>query len=256
MQKIYNEMISSIMGLFPTTKSRSILLFLVLLASIISVSELLVTHFFTQLILERDVVDESKTNYLLIFFFIFLALTRFGHYLQRIYRLKLFDKTFKNNKKNKSLTEDSWQWALAFELSTILGVIMQLIAIVIFFIFLNISYGLINFFIVVIVLQWLSYLFSQQIKTQKSFSKAYKNNKSVSNSVKVMARIKSGEIGVLIAGAGFLLSIGILIYFSFGQFISPAHSIVLFFGIKMQSSSLSMLSTSLMRFARARVNSE
>ena len=136
------------------------------------------------------------------------------------------------------------------------GLIMQLIAIVIFFILLNISYGLINFFIVVIVLQWLSYLFSQQIKTQKSFSKAYKNNKSVSNSVKVMARIKSGEIGVLIAGAGFLLSIGILIYFSFGQFISPAHSIVLFFGIKMQSSSLSMLSTSLMRFARARANSE
>jgi hypothetical protein len=71
-----------------------------------------------------------------------------------------------------------------------------------------------------------------------------------------MARIKSGEIGVLIAGASFLLSIGILIYFSFGQSISPAHSIVLFFGIKMQSSSLSMLSTSLMRFARARVNSE
>jgi hypothetical protein len=71
-----------------------------------------------------------------------------------------------------------------------------------------------------------------------------------------MARIKSGEIGVLMAGASFLLSIGILIYFSFGQSISPAHSIVLFFGIKMQSSSLSMLSTSLMRFARARANSE
>ncbi len=62
MQKIYNEMVSSLMGLFTTTKSRFILLFLILLASIISVSELLVTHFFTRLILERDGVDESKTK--------------------------------------------------------------------------------------------------------------------------------------------------------------------------------------------------
>ena len=162
----------------------------------------------------------------------------------------------KNDKKNKSHAEESWQWALAFELSTILGIVVQLIAIIIFFIYLNVSYGLINFLIVAIVLQFLSYLFSKQIQIQKSFSKSQKNNKSISSSVKVMARIKSGEIGVLMAGASFLLSIGILIYFSFGQSISPAHSIVLFFGIKMQSSSLSMLSTSLMRFARARVNSE
>jgi hypothetical protein len=244
------------MGLFPSAKSRSVLLFLVLLASIISVSELLVTYFFTRVILEIDGVDESKINYLLVFFFICLALTRSGHYLQRIYRLKLFDKSLNNKNKSKSPIEDSWQWALALELSTILGIIVQLIAIAIFFTCLNISYGLINFFIVVIVLQWLSYLFSKQIEVQKSFSKAYKNNKSVSSSVKIMARIKSGEIGVLIAGASFLLSIGILVYFIFGQFISPVHSIVLFFGLKMQSSSLSMLSSSLMRFARARVNSE
>ena len=241
MQKIYNEMTSSLVHLFTTSKSRLILLFLILLASIISVSELLVTHFFTRLILERDDVDDSKTKYLLVFFFLFLALTRFGHYLQRIYRIKLFDKSFKNNKKNKSHAEESWQWALAFELSTILGIVVQLIAIIIFFIYLNVSYGLINFLIVAIVLQFLNYLFSKQIQIQKSFSKSQKNNKSISSSVKVMARIKSGEIGV---------------YFSFGQSISPAHSIVLFFGIKMQSSSLSMLSTSLMRFARARANSE
>lgn len=256
MQKIYNEMTSSLVHLFTTSKSRLILLFLILLASIISVSELLVTHFFTKLILERDDVDDSKIKYLLVFFFLFLALTRFGHYLQRIYRIQLFDKSFKNNKKNKSNAEESWQWALAFELSTILGIVVQLIAIILFFIYLNVSYGLINFLIVAIVLQFLSYLFSKQIQIQKSLSKSQKNNKSISSSVKVMARIKSGEIGVLMAGASFLLSIGILIYFSFDQSISPAHSIVLFFGIKMQSSSLSMLSTSLMRFARARANSE
>ena len=130
-------MVSSLMGLFTTAKSRFILLFLILLASIISVSELLVTHFFTRLILERDGVDESKTKYLLVFFFLFLALTRFGHYLQRIYRIKLFDKSFKSDKENKSHAEESWQWALAFELSTILGIVVQLIAIILFFIYLN-----------------------------------------------------------------------------------------------------------------------
>ena len=70
MQKIYNEITTSLVHLFTTSKSRLILLFLILLASIISVSELLVTHFFTRLILERDDVDDSKTKYLRIIFFV------------------------------------------------------------------------------------------------------------------------------------------------------------------------------------------
>jgi hypothetical protein len=52
----------------------------------------------------------------------------------------------------------------------------------------------------------------------------------------------------------FLL--GALLFFSYQGEINPANTIVLFFGLRMQNSSLSSLSTALMRFARARTHSE
>ena len=47
-----------------------------------------------------------------------------------------------------------------------------------------------------------------------------------------------------------------LIFFSYNGEISEANTIVLFFGLRMQNSNLSNISTGLMRFARARTHSE
>jgi hypothetical protein len=47
-----------------------------------------------------------------------------------------------------------------------------------------------------------------------------------------------------------------LIFLSYSGEITPSNTIVLFFGLRMQNSNLSNISSGLMRFARARTHSE
>jgi hypothetical protein len=85
---------------------------------------------------------------------------------------------------------------------------------------------------------------------------ARKNKEQITNAVRIGTRIKSGEIGILISGIAMLVLLGVLIYLSYIGGISTSNTIVLFFGLKMQNSNFSNVSTALMRFARARTNSE
>jgi hypothetical protein len=85
---------------------------------------------------------------------------------------------------------------------------------------------------------------------------ARKNKEQITNAVRIGTRIKSGEIGILISGIAMLVLLGVLIYLSYIGGINTSNTIVLFFGLKMQNSNFSNVSTALMRFARARTNSE
>ena len=85
---------------------------------------------------------------------------------------------------------------------------------------------------------------------------ARKNKEQITNAVRIGTRIKSGEIGILISGIATLVLLGVLIYLSYIGGISTSNTIVLFFGLKMQNSNFSNIATALMRFARARTNSE
>ena len=66
----------SLLELFPTNKFRLILISLSLLAASISVSELLVAKFFTQIILHEDELSNRELIIFVIFFFLFYGLTR------------------------------------------------------------------------------------------------------------------------------------------------------------------------------------
>jgi hypothetical protein len=78
----------------------------------------------------------------------------------------------------------------------------------------------------------------------------------VANVVRVGTRIKSGEIGILLSGIAMIFMLGALFYFNYIGDISASNTVVLFFGLRMQNSNLSGISTGLMRFARARTHSE
>jgi hypothetical protein len=88
------------------------------------------------------------------------------------------------------------------------------------------------------------------------FVVARKNKTPVSNVVRIGTRIKSGETGILISGIAMLLLLAALIYLSYTGGISQSNTIVLFFGLRMQNSNFSNISTGLMRFARALTHSE
>ena len=256
MKFIIMQLKETLHDLFPTRKLRVILLSLVLIAAFISVSELAVAKLFTKIILNEATYSTQELVLLVGFFFIFFAMTRMGQFFQRIYRLRVFDKAFQESDQELSYSKDNWRWSLAIELSNILSTVTQMFVVILFFIYFNPLFGLVNLLLVLIVLQFIGNLFSKQIKSQRSFVTARKNKQRVNSAVRVKARIKSGEIGILVSGLAMIVLLGLLLYLSYQGEISPSNTVVLFFGLRMQNSSLSNISSGLMRFARARTHSE
>jgi|UniRef100_UPI00404908C0 hypothetical protein len=256
MKLVAKEMSQALTELFSTKKNRLILLGLVLIAAMISVSELAVAKLFTEIILNEGAISETMLAVLVTFFFLFFGVTRGGQFLQRIYRVRFFDKAFQASKRKKSLVKENWRWSLAFELTNILSRFTQLAVVISFFTYLNWQFGIINLLIVLAVFQFYGRLFRQQIRAQRSFVVAKKSKNPVPNVVRIGTRIKSGEIGVLVSSIAMLILLALLMYLSYIGDISKVNTVFIFFGLRMQNSSFASISTSLMRFARARTHSE
>ena len=253
---VARELRSALHELFTTRKYRLILISLVLIAAFISVSELAVAKLFTGIILHEGTMSQTKLAIFVTGFFLFFGATRAGHYFQRIYRVNVFDKAFKASKSEIKGSRENWRWSLAFELTSLLSTCTQLAVIITFFTYLHWVFGLLNILIVLIIFQIYGRLFKDQIEAQRGFVLAKRNKKPVSNAEKIGTRIKSGETGILISGTAMLILLGALIYLSYTGEISASNTVVLFFGLRMQNSNLSNISSGRMRFARALTHSE
>ncbi len=253
---VAKELLHAIKTLFTTTRDRFILLSLVLIAAMISVSELAVAKIFTKIIGHEKNMDQTKLIILVVGFFLFFGMTKAGHFLQRVYKVKFFDNAFKASSAEVPTSKENWRWSLAFELTNILSTCTQLGVIILFFAYLSWHFAVINILVVLAIFQVYGKLFSSQLDAQRGFVIARKNKEIITNAVRIGTRIKSGEIGILISGIAMLILLGVLIYLSYISGISTSNTIVLFFGLKMQNSNFSNISTALMRFARARTNSE
>jgi hypothetical protein len=255
-RQILGQLKAALLQLFPTTKYRLILISLVLIAAFISVSELAVAKIFTKIIMNEETLPKSHLVIYIAGFFLFFGATRAGHYFQRIYRVNVFDRAFKASDKEVHRSKENWRWSLAFELTSLLSIFTQMGVVILFFTFLNWKFGLLNILVVLVIFQILGRIFRNQIKAQRGFVKAKAKKEHVPNSVKIGTRIKSGETGILLSGMAMLILFAALIFFSYNGEISPSNTVVLFFGLRMQNSSLSNISSGLMRFARARTHSE
>lgn len=253
---VAKELVYAVKTLFTTTRDRLILTGLVLIAAMISVSELAVAKLFTDIIGFEKSMSTTNLIILIVGFFLFFGITKAGHFLQRVYKVKFFDNAFKTSNAEVPSSKENWRWSLAFELTNILSTCTQLGAIILFFAYLSWPFAIVNIVVVLAIFQVYGKLFSSQLDAQRGFIVARKNKELITNAVRIGTRIKSGEIGILISGIAMLILLAVLIYFSYIGGISTANTIVLFFGLKMQNSNFSNISTALMRFARARTNSE
>jgi hypothetical protein len=216
----------------------------------------LVAKFFTEIILHEGELSTKELIFFVTFFFLFYGITRAAQFFQRIYRLRVFEKAFKASDSEINNFQENWRWSLAIELTNILATLTQLGVVILFFIYFNPLFGLVDLIVVLVVLQLIGRIFAKQIKEQRNFSNARKLKKKVSPAEKFRTRIKSGEVGILYSGVAMIILLGLLLYLSYQGEISPANTVVLFFGLRLQNSGLSSMSTSLMRFARARTHSE
>jgi len=253
-RSIAKELITAFRDLFPRGKHSIYLLGLVLIAAIIPVTELLITKLFTDLIIHSSKYSAAQITVQVILFFSLFALTRAAHFGHKVYRVRVFDKAFKGYDKERSKQKESWEWALAFELSTVLGALTQLLIFASFFTVLNPLFGFVNFVVLLASLQVIGVIFGRQVQQQKKFFWAKQVKKDVEASTRVGSRVKSGETGTLLASIGMVLLMGFLITLSLTGLAAASDVIVLFLGARMQNSTMSQISTALMRFARARVN--
>jgi hypothetical protein len=191
MRFVAKEMLYALTELFSTKRYRLILLGLVLIAAMISVSELAVAKLFTKIILDEGNISQTMLAVLVAVFFLFFGVTRGGHFIQRIYRVRFFDKAFKASKNEVTGAKENWRWSLAFELTNLLSTFTQLGVIILFFTYLNWVFGVINLLVVLAIFQVYGKLFRNQIEAQRGFVVARNKKEPIPNVVRIGTRIKS-----------------------------------------------------------------
>jgi hypothetical protein len=247
---ICKEMIEGFRHLFPRGKFRFVLVVLSLIAAAISVSELLVMKIFATLVLHEGDFDRSILGLAIIGFFAFFIVTRFGQFYQRNYRVKALARSFRAVKKDKSPKEENREWAMAFELTNILSLGAQLVAILLFFLILNPTIAFLNLVTLLLILQVVGGIFRRQLMVQAELN-ALEKGKKAKPDKHYGIRIKAAETGALVSGGGMLVLLALLLFMSIQGDITPANTLVIFLGARLQNSVISNGSRSLMRYARS-----
>jgi hypothetical protein len=238
--------------LFPKGKHRNRAILLACIATIVPLSQLFVIRIFSQMILEGHSEPLSKTIINFILFFGLFAISHIATYWQKTYRVKVFNDALSSRPGWRSKMTESWDWALTFETNNLLHTFTQVLVLAGFFIYVNWQAGLVNFALTLITMQIIKMMFVKQQVTQEGFALAQKKNQPVSAGTKVSARIKSAELGSLVANGVFVVSLGVLLAFSYLGAVAPADAVMLFLGFRMQNNNIGQTSGSLMRFARAK----
>jgi hypothetical protein len=189
-------------------------------------------------------------------FFGLFALSHLATYWQKTYRVKVFNDALSSREGWRSKMTESWDWALTFETNNLIHTFTQVLVLAGFFIYVNWKAGLVNFVLILLTMQIMKVMFVKQRETQEGFALAQKKNNPVSAMTKVGARIKSAELGTLVANGVFVLSLGVLLAFSYLGHIAAADAVMLFLGFRMQNSNIGQISGSLMRWARAKAMRE
>lgn len=255
MKKIFTELASAIKLLVPSRTHRFQLMLLVIIAAAIPVTELLVAKLFTDLVISGSNLDFSAVLWQLGLFAALFVSTRTINYLQKTYRVRFFEKAFGADTREKSATKESWEWAMGLELVNVLSFITQILVIASFLTLLSPNFGGLNLILVAIVLQLMGVIFKRQLKKQRGFVEKKRAKKTVTPAERLGSRIQQAEFATLMASFGVVILLGILIWFSLQGWVSMSNAIVLFLALRIQNTTFSSVSSSLMRFARAKANS-
>ncbi len=253
---LIRQVLTTFRKLFPKGKHRNRAIWLAGIATIVPLTQLFVIRIFSTMIMhgKKESLLHAAFNFCL--FFLLYGLSHLATYWQKTYRVKVFNAALSSRKGWRSKMTESWDWALSFETNNLLHTLTQVAVLSIYFTIIYWQAGLINFLLILLTMEFIKSMFKKQIITQEGFALAQKKNENVTALAKVGARIKSAEIATLLASGAFVLSLAVLLIFSFFGGLPPADAVLLFLGFRMQNSNLGQVSSSLMRFARAKALSE
>ncbi|MEQ7124210.1 hypothetical protein ABN034_06765 [Actinopolymorpha sp. B11F2] len=248
------HLLAAFRRLFTTCKSRVVVGLLIVVTATLPVAEMLVLRLFSSLIIDGPETFTQDTNGAILqiaIFFLAFGLTRGVHHLVRLVRVRVFRDGFAVSGRTRSPSQESWEWALAFELSGVLVSLVQAVMFSTLFLFIDWPTGMVNILVVAVVLALVSAIYRRQFALQKDYIKMGSRPGTVAISQRVGERVRDAEFGAMLASAAMALVLVYMLLRTLVGDISSANAIVLFLGLRLLSGQLGTLSASIMRFARA-----
>lgn len=240
--------------LFVDRRSRLSVAALIVVVAAVPAAEMLAAGLFSVLITNGPELYRNDPGGVVLrvaAFFAAFALTRAAHHLVRVRRVQVFRKGFEASGRQLSRSQESWEWAMAFELSTVLASLVQVATFVALFLVLDLVTGLTNLVVVAAVLWLVSTIFARQFVLQRDYVRMGNRPGSVAVAQRVDSRIRDAESGAVIATVGMVVVLGAVLVRVLGGEVSSADAIVLFLGLRLLYGQLGTLSAGVMRFARA-----
>ncbi|RZI89396.1 MAG: hypothetical protein EOO67_12110, partial [Microbacterium sp.] len=144
---MYRDFFRAFTELFSARRSRGEISALLLVMALLPVSELVVTHMFSHLILRGAKQYDEDPHGVLVsgaVFFLAFAMSRALHHVVRLNRVRVFRRGFELSGEQRPPSKEAWSWAAAFELSTAMVSLIQIVAFCSLFTYLDVVFGLLN----------------------------------------------------------------------------------------------------------------
>lgn len=240
--------------LFASRRSRVAVVLLIVVSAALPVCEMLVLRLFSSLILdgpERFTHDRTAAIVNTAIFLLAFGLARATHHLVRLRRVRVFRDSFDASGRIRNHSQESWEWAMAFELSAVLVSLVQVVTFSVLFLFVDWPTAALNAIVSLVVLLLVSVIYRRQLDLQMDYVKMGSRPGTVAVAQRVGGRIRDAEIGSILASAGMTVVLVAMVFRTLSGSVGPADAIVLFLGLRLLSGQLGVLSASIMRFARA-----
>jgi hypothetical protein len=254
---LIKQVLTTFRKLFPKGVHRNRAIWLAGIATIVPLTQLFVIRIFSSMIMHGQHESLLHTAFNFCLFFLLFGLSHLATYWQKTYRVKVFNAALSSRGGWRSKMTESWDWALSFETNNLLHTLTQVLVLAVYFIIVYWKAGLVNFILILLTMLFIKNMFKKQVAVQEGFALAQKKKEEITAFARVGSRIKSAEMATLVASAGFVISLAVLLLFTFfDPTFPPADAVLLFLGFRMQNSNMGQTSSSLMRFARAKALSE
>ena len=253
------HLLAAFQRLFITRKSRVAVSLLIILTAAVPASEMLVLTLFSSLIIEgpQAFVDDPmgvafKVGAVIVAF----GLSRGTNHLVRLGRVRVYRDSFEEAGRVRTPSQESWEWALAFELSSVLVSLVQVITFGALILLVDWPTGILNGLATVVVLVLLSAIYYRQLDLQKGYVRTGNRAGSIAISRRVGGRLRAAEFGAMLASISMVVVLLYMLIRTIGGDVDSADAIVLFLALRLSSGQLTTLSASMMRFARASAREE
>lgn len=239
--------------LFPSRSARAEVVGLVVVMAAVPVVEMLVIRMFSDLVIEgpqRWRSGDDSLTWLVVLFFVLLGGARAMHHVVRIARVSIFRRRFEQLEA-RSASRQSWDWALALELSGVLVSVVQVAAFSLLFLALDPWVALVNAVVVVLVMTLLGSLYGRELVRQQSYVAMGSKPGSTPINDRVGGRIRVAELGAVLGSAGMAVVLVLVLVRTLGGQVSSSDAIVFFLALRLLYGQLGTFSAGIMRFARA-----